>query len=109
MLLWVWDLTCTWPNLPQQGMSKSYTIEAGAKHEVKVPVDKVGTAVKWFYGMNMEDPAVDIGFEAYFIGTDFGNFNQKTPITPYTRLKIPKWPAGLSGSTQVSPSSTRQP
>jgi hypothetical protein len=85
-----------------QGMTKSNTIEAGAKHEVKIPVDKVGTAVKWFYGMNMEDPAVDIGFEAYFVGTDFGNFNQKTPITPYTRLKIPKWPAGLSGSTQVS-------
>jgi hypothetical protein len=47
---------------------------------VKIPVTKVGTAVKWFYGMNMDDDTIDIGFEAYFIGTDFGNFNQKVLI-----------------------------
>ena len=84
-----------------QGDSKSDVLDAGLKLEIPIAVTP-GCVVRWYIGLNMDDDSVDVGFEAYFVGTDYGNFNKKTQISNYGRLKLPQWPEGLGGNTEVS-------
>lgn len=83
------------------GATASGVLDAGQKLEIPIAVTP-GCVVRWYIGLNMDDDAADVGFEAYFVGTDYGNFNKKTQISNYGRLKLPNWPEGLGGNTEVS-------
>jgi uncharacterized protein YbdZ (MbtH family) len=84
-----------------EGDSKSAVLEAGQKLEIPIAVTP-GSGVKWYVALNTDDESVDVGFEAYFVGTDYGNFNKKTQISNHCRLKLPVWPEGLGGNTEVT-------
>ena len=51
--------------------------------------------------MNMEEE-LDIGFEANFVGTDYGNFNEVVNVVPWSRVRAPRWPEGVDGMYEPS-------
>ena len=82
------------------GKPKTIVVDAGDKCELKLACGP-GQSVKWCYGLNMEEE-LDIGFEANFVGTDYGNFNEVVNVVPWSRVRAPRWPEGVDGMYEPS-------
>ena len=83
-----------------EGKPKTIVVDAGDKCELKLDC-LPGQTVKWCYGLNMEEE-LDIGFEASFVGTDYGNFNEVVSVVPWSRVRAPRWPEGVDGTYEPS-------
>ena len=87
----------------KDGDLKSLVIESGSKRTIEVACEQ-GDTIKFtfaFDSVNLtpaEVKALDIGFEASFVGRDYANFNQRRQVTKWARVKPKLWPHGLGGT-----------